>query len=115
MTEAYILALDEVMRRTSGAPRECMDDLCEAMARRVANSSSSRYEHPAASAWPSLAQECPTLTARIHLAPSGLASYSLVPGPCPSAEGSAAAWKLSGEAWWRVLPPDGRPTEVVLE
>jgi len=113
LTGAFVLALDEAMRHTGAAPQECMDDFAEVVARRLANTALSRYEQPAAAAWPAHAEACPALRARIHLAPSGLVTYSLGPAPC--AEQQAAEWELSGEGWWRVLPPDGRATEVVLE
>lgn len=112
LAEPFVLALDEALRRASCASQECLDDLAEAVAGRLANTAQSRYEHPAASMWPAYAKACPSLLARIHLSPSGLATYSL--GPPPSAP-DAASWELSGESCWKLLPPDGRPTEVVLE
>lgn len=88
------------------------NDLDEAVSRRLANSSVSRYEYAAETDWPKLAARCPRIRAKLHLSPSGLVNYTV--GPRED-ETDAAAWSLSGEGWWRVLPVGGQPTEVLLE
>lgn len=108
LSETFVLALEEVLRRAVGAPSDCIDDLAEAVARRFANTPLSTYEHSAEALWPGRGD---SLRARMHLAPSGLVEYSL----CPSPGIEDIPWELSGEGWWRVLPPDGPCTEVALE
>lgn len=126
LTEAFVRTLCQAARRqvavrsaagagvTATTAKRVEDDLAEAVARRLANTDVSRYDCAAATDWPSLAAQCPGLRARFHLAPSGLVHYSVGPSSEDPA-GGTAAWGLSGEGLWRVLPEDGEPTEVVLQ
>jgi len=117
--EARRVLQAEAAQRPQSAAAEDEDeddelDLEEAVSRRLANTSVSRYEYAAAVDWPSLAARSPQVRARFHLSPSGLVNYSL--GPPPDEVGDREPeWGLAGEGCWRVLPEGGLPTEVTLE
>jgi len=109
MTDSYASALQRVSSRVRdlAAVAVVFDDILDAVSRRIANTSTSRYEQSAAVAWPSHSVSCPDLVARFHLSASGLVTYTLGP--------SSSSWELVGEGCWRALPI-GRPsTEIMLE
>lgn len=96
------------------------DEVAEAVANRFSNSSASLYCYDATSEWSDLAGQHGALQAWLHLAPSGLVTYTLSPKTAAliSVDAPGAwepSWRLSGEGCWKVLPPDASPTEVVLE
>jgi len=121
LTPQFLAALHEAASRhadagghqeTSADDDPDVEDLAEVVARRLANTAVSRYECDASVDWPLLALHTPGLRASLHLAPSGLVTYTLAP---PEDAAGSQLWQMSGEGCWRCLADAAQPTVVVLE
>eukprot|EP00747_Dinoflagellata_sp_TGD_P193972 gnl/TRDRNA2_/TRDRNA2_60838_c0_seq1.p2 gnl/TRDRNA2_/TRDRNA2_60838_c0~~gnl/TRDRNA2_/TRDRNA2_60838_c0_seq1.p2 ORF type:complete len:229 (+),score=62.44 gnl/TRDRNA2_/TRDRNA2_60838_c0_seq1:78-764(+) len=114
LNEAFVSLLDQAVPplRSAVANFQRSNDVVEAAAAKFANTAASRYEHPAAAAWPAYEERCPGLTgltASFRLEPSGLVTYTL------AANTDQVQWELHGEGVWQVLLEGASVTEVDLQ